>query len=85
MKYFQFPVGLFGMYTIVVYITLTYKVYRFKIKFEKKVEEKKVQHTLKLQQSFDDKVDEIDGKKNVSHGFSSVFVRSNFHQLRIHL
>ena len=85
MKYFQFPVGLFGMYTIVVYITLTYKVYRFKIKFEKKVEEKKVQHTLKLQQSFDEKVDEIDGKKNVSHGFSSVFVRSNFHQLRIHL
>ena len=73
------------MYTIVVYITLTYKVYRFKIKFEKKVEEKKVQHTLKLQQSFDEKVDEIDGKINVSHGFSSVFVRSNFHQLRIHL
>ena len=68
------------MYTIVVYITLTYKVYRFKIKFEKKVEEKKIQHTLKLQQSFDDKVDEIDGvdgKKNVSHGFSSIFVRSN--------
>ena len=80
MKYFQFPVGLFGMYTIVVYITLTYKVYRFKIKFEKKVEEKKIQHTLKLQQSFDDKVDEVGGKKNVSHGFSSVFVRSNFHQ-----
>ena len=73
------------MYTIIVYIALTYKVYRFKIEFEKKVEEKKVQHTLKLQQSFDEKVDEIDGKKNVSHGFSSVFVRSNFHQLRIHL
>ena len=63
-------------------------MYRFKIQFEKKVEEKKIQHTLNLQQSFDDKVDEIDGvegKKNVSHGFSSVFVRSNFHQLRIHL
>ena len=64
------------MYTIVVYIALTYKVYRFKIEFEKKIAEK----TLKLQQSFDDKVDEIDGvdgKKNVSHGFSSIFVRSN--------
>ena len=32
-------------------------------------------HCLKIQKSFDDKVDEIDGKKNVSHGFSSVFVR----------
>ena len=68
------------MYTIIVYIALTYKVYRFKIEFEKKVEEKKIQHNLKLEQSFDDKVDEIDGvdgKKNVSHGFSSIFVRSN--------
>ena len=68
------------MYTIIVYIALTYKVYRFKIEFEKKVEEKKIQHNLKLEQSFDDKVDEIDGvdgKKNVSHGFSVIFVRSN--------
>ena len=62
------------MYTIVVYISLTFKVYKFKIRFEKKVEDKKKQHCLK-QKSFDDKVDEIGGKKNVSHGFSSVFVR----------
>ena len=76
------------MYTIVVYIALTYKVYRFKIEFEKKAEEKKIQHTIKLQQSFDDKVDEIDGvdgKKNVSHGFSSIFVRSNSYKRRFHL
>ena len=63
------------MYTIVVYIFLTYKVYKFKVRFEKKVEDKMKLHCLKIQKSFDDKVDEIDGKKNVSHGFSSVFVR----------
>ena len=63
------------MYTIVVYIFLTYKVYKFKVRFEKKVEDKTKLHCLKIQKSFDDKVDEIDGKKNVSHGFSSVFVR----------
>ena len=62
------------MYTIVVYIFLTYKVYKFKVRFEKKVEDKMKLHCL-IQKSFDDKVDEIDGKKNVSHGFSSVFVR----------
>ena len=63
------------MYTIIVYIFLTYKVYKFKVRFEKKVEDKMKQHCHKIQKSFDDKVDEIDGKKNVSHGFSSVFVR----------
>ena len=59
-------------------------MYRFKIKFEEKVERKKIQHT-KLQQSFDDKVDEVGGKKNVSHGFSSVFVRSNSYQFKIQI